>query len=123
MAYSNAELLGFKAALYRNDNLGETLRGMINEERYFVVLIAYDAKALSAGKKRQLWITRLSICAAGLNFPTALDRMSAVGAHFNGTRQPSILLLDSPKRRGELPQVDDVIVIGDTPAPAAKKKK
>jgi hypothetical protein len=96
---------------------------MVNEERYFVILIAYDGPTLRAGKKQQLWVTRMSIRAAGVNFPTALDRMSLVAAHFNGTRQPAIILLDSPKRQGETPKTDPVILIGDTAEPAATKKR
>src|ERR1051326_1862871 len=121
--YSNAGLLGFKPGIDNDDNLGETLRSMANEERYFVILVAYDAKALRDKKKQQVWVTRMSIRAGGVNFPIALDRMSVVAARFNGTRQPAIILQDSPKKGRELTKVDSVIVLGDNaPQPATKKR-
>jgi hypothetical protein len=120
---SNADLLGFNPALNRDDTVGDALRSMVDEERYFVILVAYDARELRAGKKQQRWVTRMSIRAAGVNFPMALDRMSGVAAHFNGTRQPSIILLESGNRHGEKPDAGNVVVIGDKPATAAPKKK
>ncbi len=123
VSYSNAELLGFKPFMNRDDNIGETLRTMAEEERYFVILVAYDARALRDKKKVALWVTRMSLRASGVNFPIALDRMSSVGAFFHGTRQPGVILQDSPKKRPELTKLENVIVIGDRPAatPAAKK--
>lgn len=121
--YSNAELLGFRPGLDRDDFIGETLRTMVNEERYFVILVAYDAKALRDKKRQQLWVIRMSIRAGGVNFPIALDRMSTVAAQFYGTRQPSLILQDSPKKSRELTKVDPVIVIGDSAPEPAKKKR
>jgi len=87
----NALLLGYQRAL---DQLGqriiattdeEALRGELNEERYFVVLLAYDYEQLRQTKKpRLLWITRLSIRSPGNNFTEALPMLALAGAESYG---------------------------------------
>ena len=65
------ELLGLQSAVYESEkaifdsSLGDTVRHMINEERYFVVVMAYDGPAMREGRKKRLWTTRASIRAAG----------------------------------------------------------
>jgi hypothetical protein len=83
----NAALLGYQRAL---DRLGRkatmtaeeiALRGELTEERYFVVLVAYDYQFLREHKKpKLLWITRLSIRSPGNNFPEALPALALAGA-------------------------------------------
>jgi hypothetical protein len=95
---STADLLGFADVLRADresavaSQAEETLRSMLDEDRYFVILVAYDAKALRAGQKRRLWVTRMSIGAGGLDFARALERMSAVAAPLHGLPQPGILI-------------------------------
>jgi hypothetical protein len=112
-ASSNAELLGFRAAMAGDSDTAETLRTMAVESRYFVILVAYDGPALRGGQKRRLWTTRMSIRAAGVNFPIALNRMSSVAAHFNGLPQPGIVLQDSRDRPAIKPTVG-LKVLGDS---------
>lgn len=83
----NAALLGYQRSL---DRLGRkatmtaeeiSLRGELTEERYFVVLVAYDYQFLRQHKKpRLLWITGLSIRSPGNNFPEALPALALAGA-------------------------------------------
>jgi len=107
-AASHAALLGFTEVLRIDDAApaptatGDTLRSMLEEDRYFVILVAYDAKALRAGQKRQLWTTQMSISAAGLNFPAALDRMSGVAASQYGVRKAAITIQDGVERPGKV---------------------
>ncbi len=97
-AASNADLLGFRAAMGGDSDLAESLRAMANESRYFVIITAFDAVALREGRKVRLWTTRMSLRAAGSNFPQALSRMSGVAAHFHGLPQPGIALQDAKDR-------------------------
>lgn len=99
LAASNAELLGYGSSLAKDDDTAETLRAMLNEERYVVILVAYDGAELRAGKKVRLWTTRASIRAAGVNLKTALERMSNVAERFHGTAQPELILADAKDRR------------------------
>lgn len=117
---SNASLLGFSAALEKEEDepfgstLGDTLHKMVDEERYFIILMAYDAKAIRAGKMHRLWTSRLSIRSAGVNFTTGLDRMSSTGANFFGTRQTGLALEQAKdKDRTATVTVGEVKVVGD----------
>ena len=101
---SAADLLGFADVLRKDDEsmvpsrAGETLRSMLDEDRYFVILVGYDAKALRAGQRRRLWITRMSIDTVGMDFPKALERMSGVAAPLHGSPQPGILIQPTAPR-------------------------
>jgi hypothetical protein len=87
----NALLLGYKGAM---DKLTQRIiatgdeqdmRLELNEERYFVVLLAYDYELLRQTKKpRLLWITRLSIRSPGNNFGEALPMLALAGAESYG---------------------------------------
>ncbi len=116
-ASSNAEILGFGSALNDDRNpdreRGDTLRKMIDEERYYIVVMAYDAKSLRKGNsKKRLWTARLSIRSAGVNFATAVSRMSIAGGAFFGTRQADIVMQPTKDRIGEV-KVGDLKVIGE----------
>lgn len=124
-AASNAELLGMASTLSKDDSSltpsteVETLRTMIDEERYFIILMAYDGPALRNGKQRRLWTTRMSIRSAGVNFPIAIDRMSSAAAFFHGTRQEGVAL-EVPKDRKAEVKIGEVKVIGETSEPTAR---
>jgi ribosomal protein L20 len=121
-AHSNAEMLGFQSALTAESKSlfdteeARTLRAMIDEERYFLVMIAYDARKFREGKKRKLWVSRLSARSAGVNFRIAMDRMSNAGGKFFGTRQPD-LAIEYLKERTGVVKVGDLKVI-EEPKPA-----
>jgi len=97
MIARNAALLGYKRSL---DKLGnriiatsdeEDLRGELSEERYFVVLLAYDYEFLCQKKKpRLLWVTRLSIRSPGNNFTEALPMLALAGAESYGRNQDDL---------------------------------
>lgn len=87
----NAALLGYRRSL---DRLGRaplaspeevTLRTELSEERYFVVLMAYDQQFMRRTKKpRLLWVTRLSLRGPGNNFTEALPALAQAGAQVYG---------------------------------------
>jgi hypothetical protein len=107
----NARLLGYDDELRKEEyrsvgvasgmtELDRRLREDIAEERYFVILMAYDYKSVRAGKKgvkpKLLWSTHFSVRALGFNFAEALPAMSKVAANYFG-HQVDGLLLDARK--------------------------
>lgn len=101
---SNAELLGIQSSLVDGEKLpfgsaiSEALQAIVNEERYFIIVIAYDAAELRAGRKRRMWTTRASLHAAGVNFADALGRLSGAAAGFHGSPQSDLVLERSTGR-------------------------
>ncbi len=105
---ANADLLGFRTVLNANldspapSAAAETLRDMVNEERYFAILVAYDGRAARSGQRRRLWTTRMSIGATGQSFTTGLDRMSHTAAASHGLPQVGILIAAASDRPAPL---------------------
>jgi hypothetical protein len=57
----------------------------LNEERYFVILMAYDFHTMKKGvRPKLLWSTRFSIRAPGNSFTASLPVMSRVAADYYG---------------------------------------
>jgi hypothetical protein len=87
---SNAELLGYRRSIekaetrYFPSEEERTMKAELAEERYFVVLMAWDYAALREGKPALLkWVTRMSVRSAGNRFAEALPALLRQGApHF-----------------------------------------
>jgi hypothetical protein len=103
----NSQLLGYDAPrqkeYYRSLGLSWETSEMLQrlfedplDERYFVILEAYDFSTVkSAGtnsKPKLLWSVHYSMTAIGYNFTTALPAMSKVAAHFLGRNMGGVLL-------------------------------
>ena len=104
----NAQLLGYASAYaqeeYRSlgvaSGMTETdhrLReDLMIDERYFVILMAYDFSSVKGGKKgvkpKLVWSNHFSMRAIGHNFTTALPAMSRVAANFFGRNVDGLLL-------------------------------
>ena len=103
----NAQLLGYASELRKEEyrslgvpsgmtELDRRLRDELSDERYFVILMAYDYKSIKGGKKgakpKLLWSTHFSIRATGRSFTTALPAMSRVAASFFGHNVDGLLL-------------------------------
>jgi hypothetical protein len=96
------------------DTFGEDI--FYENERYFVILEAYDFASVRNGRKgvkpKLLWSVHYSITASGYNFASALPAMSKVAANYFG-RDMGGLVLDARKvpegfvKVGEPRQVDD----------------
>lgn len=87
-----AQIIGFDEELARErqkpfaSTLEETLLHQLQEERYLVILMAWDNKALAAGSsKNLLWTARLSMKALGSGFEEAVALMSGAAANYYGT--------------------------------------
>ncbi len=62
------------------------LRDMLKDERYFIVLMAYDWQKLRTEKEYELvWSTRFSLDAIGTNFREAHFALSRGAANYIGT--------------------------------------
>ena len=93
---TNAQLLGFRRDLNKEQNQATAsssgmttdeiaLRLLLSEERYFVILMAYDFHTMKKGGKPQLlWSTRFSIRSAGNSFTGSLPAMGKAAADYFG---------------------------------------
>ncbi len=126
---NNADLPGYSAEYQKAEYaslgaasgmtaLDRRLREDLLEERYFVILMAYDFNSLKNAKKgtkpKLLWSTHFSIRAIGANFETALPAMSKVAANYFGHNVEG-LLLDA----GRIP--DGKVEVGE-PRPVGETK-
>lgn len=84
--YYKARLLGMEKAFSRNATPHEELllKTLLEDERYFVVVMAYDFQDLKAGERNLLWETRYSIRAVGQTFERAIREMNYVAGDFFG---------------------------------------
>jgi len=101
----NARLLGYTAILAKAEAQSwvhpdggvsaavETRLSELNQERYFVILLAYDyqkilrdraAKGLPPARPKPVWSLRMNMQADGNNFRQALPEMSQVAADYFG---------------------------------------
>ena len=96
---SNASLLGF-ADVIRDENRATftsttmaTIHAMLDEDRYFVIVMAYDRRALVNDKvARRVWSIRLSMRSAGVNFREALSYLGGIGGELFGTKSEKMLI-------------------------------
>lgn len=93
----NAQLLGFSRALSAGSKdlfLSEEMRAldeMTREERYFIIVMALDARELlKRGATKRLWTARASIRSAGVNFTQAVERISQITGAYFGTQQEDV---------------------------------
>jgi hypothetical protein len=106
---SNAQLLGFADDLVEDDQhafgteQGRTLRSMLSDERYFVILLAYDYQALLKERKtRLLWTTRLSMQSPGMNFHEGVAHMTTMGSHIFGGQSKGVQVELPVPREGKV---------------------
>jgi hypothetical protein len=127
----NAALLGYDRAL------GKEMRKMmptpeeltmateLNEERYFVILMAYDYQFMRKEKKpKLLWVTRLSLRSPGNNFTDAMPTLALAGADVYGRQLNGLVRVKVPVQSGTV-KLHDLQVIGEekTPKPADQPAK
>lgn len=81
-----ANLLGMEEAygFYTNNQDKYELMSMLDEERYFVILMAYDMESIKAKESKLLWTTRYSIRAIGQNFDDAIKGMNEIAGDYFG---------------------------------------
>jgi hypothetical protein len=100
MTTSSAEgLLGYGKQLTRErkklvaSDIQQILEANLHDDRYFVILQAYDFQKLRKGDGRKLlWSMHMSIRAPGLNFKLALPRMGQVAADLYGQSNDEVVM-------------------------------
>lgn len=92
-AYYKAQLLGMEDAFglrgTRYDE--ERFKRMIHEERYFIILMAYDYKKAQEGERIMLWRTRYSMRALGQSFTTAIGEMNHIASDYYGENMKGLV--------------------------------
>lgn len=126
----NAVLLGYARVLDRErralqpTNVEITMSNELNEERYFVILMAYDNRLRTRERKAKLlWVTRLSVRSPGNNFVEALPTLAKVGADVFGRQIDDLVRVKSPILRSSV-RLGELEVIGtvEDRAPPRKDK-
>ena len=81
-----AHLIGMEVAFAGDIGPREEryLMNLLNEERYFVILMAYDIRKLREGDIHLYWTTRYSVRATGQAFGDALKDMNLVAENYFG---------------------------------------
>jgi hypothetical protein len=91
----------------------DSLRADLSESRYLVVLSAYGREPVNTGKRRRLWVTRLSMRAPGTNFVEAFPKMMLTGRQVFGRETDGIVRVQPGApvgrvRLGELQVIETV---------------
>jgi len=118
--WSNAELLGYtkqlrqfsqKATPSTEDNM---LRANLGEERYFVIVKAYDLHATVAPghRRRAVWSVYMNIRSPGNNFPTALNLMGLAASGYFGHDTNGVQTVE-PASRSSSVTLAPLIILGE----------
>lgn len=123
----NAALLGYQRTLEREEERffaseeERTMKTELGEQRYLVVVMAYDLPRLRAKKgSRLLWVTRMSVRSIGHNFGAALPAMVRTAAPVLGTQQSELVRVRLGIETGKTEvNIGDAIVVGNEPESAS----
>lgn len=126
----NSALLGYKPTLQKEqakivvsaDEI--TMSEELNEERYFVIVMAYDYQHMQKEhKSKLLWTTRISVRSPGNNFTEAIPALAEAGAKVYGRQVDGLVRVNAGERGGRV-DYGDLKVMGtvDSTAPDEKKK-
>lgn len=116
--YRNAGVLGYHEELVRTDTIAQYSAGGVyrgdliadvEEDRYFVILVACDFRLATKEKKiRPLWSARFNTAARGKSFPNALPSMTALAARYFGRDSGGLLREAVPVGNVELKEMVEV---------------
>jgi hypothetical protein len=107
----NAMLLGYDTEIEETQGLQNTALGghldelvkEIEQDRYFVVLMAYDFQKLWKEKKKQLlWVTRISIRQRGNEFSKVVPAMAQYASEYFGRDSHGLLRREIREGRVEV---------------------
>ncbi len=105
----NAAILGYARTLNAeatkaNVTVEEiSMRNELQEDRYFVVLVAYDYQFLKQHKKKKVrWVTHISVRSPGNNFNVAMPLMARAGSEFFGKNVDQLARLETVTREGRV---------------------
>ncbi len=120
----NAALLGYMPEMGRLDEsmriggLGtyyHDLLSDVEEDRYFVILAAYDFQAAWKHKQRKLlWVTRVSMRAHGNRFDEGLNAMIQSASRYFGQASPGLLRRRVPAGRVDVGEPKVIGVVPET---------
>lgn len=124
----NAVLLGYTRNLRRERAHAQpttaemTLSMELNEERYFVVLMAYDNQLLlKQHQAKLLWVTRLSVRSPGNNFTESLPALAQAGGAIYGRELDGMVHVDATWKSGQVALGEMKILGVEPPAPPPVK--
>ena len=84
----NAKMLGFWNTMHDGSLMPSEhheFQTLLNEERYFIVVIAFDNQKFVQNKEKDiLWVTRFSMRAKGTSFGRAFPELTATAADYFG---------------------------------------
>lgn len=114
----NAALLGYTPTLEQAQRRilvsteEQTMNAELNEERYFIVVLAYDyAFMRKEHKSRLLWATRISLRSLGNRFGVAAAALAQAGAGVYGRNIDGLVRLDYSNRSGRV-ELGELKVLG-----------
>ena len=84
---ANSRMLGFWDTLHDGSLMPSEhheFQSLLNEERYFIVVIAFDNKKYNKKENEILWVTRFSMRAAGISFTQAFPELTATASDYFG---------------------------------------
>jgi len=121
-------LLGYAKQLARERNrlvssdVQRTLEANLQEDRYFVILQAYDFQKLRRKEGRKLlWSAHMSMRSPGLNFTLALPRMGDVASSLYGQNNDDVVTGESLAHQRASVEIGPITILSDAP-PADRKK-
>ncbi|NET38568.1 MAG: hypothetical protein F6K19_42335 [Cyanothece sp. SIO1E1] len=106
-----AKLLGFWDVLQGNSLMPSEhheLQSLLDEERYFIIVTAFDNQKYQAGEIEVLWTTRFSMRAAGISFNEAYVDMTLGASDFFGKHMDDIerRRVDAERSRVEIGEIE-----------------
>jgi len=121
----NAALLGYLPEMSRLDDLRwsfpgiasqyQDLAGDVEEDRYYVILAAYDFRSAWKTKQRKLlWITRVSISTRGNRFDEQVAAMIQSASRYFGRDSGGLQRTDVPAGKVEIGQPKVIEVLPPT---------
>lgn len=124
---STSMMLGFASEIQREDRKAmvtersKTMISLLETNRYFIVVIAYDCRRLLSEKKLVfLWSSRLSVQSPGVDFRTGFQQMSHAGARSFGTADTELRFVPVKAHEGTVTAGDLIIIGYETPEETAK---
>lgn len=128
----SSKLLGYQNALEKEKRrttvsgtttTETTLRAELLEERYFIILMAWDNQAvLREEPPKLLWSTRFSMRAPGKNFTMALPALSRVASNYFGRKIDGIVRERTHLGRGSVEYGELEVIATEPPEPPSSKK-